>query len=91
MRSLKHTHKFKYTKHSQVFDGAGDNQREMGKVLEQLRERQTKGEHIEIRSPKHFDKVHPVKDRHGRTIQQQVYSCFSLTWYTRKDLGLKTA
>ncbi len=89
MRSLKHTHKFKYTRHNQVFDGAGDNMRDMGVTMAKLRERQAAGEHIEIHSPKSFSRNHAVKDRHGATISMAARACYSLSWYTREDLGLK--
>lgn len=79
-RSLKHTRNFKYKRHNKVFDGFGDNLRDMGNFVRKLK---AKHGHVELRSPKHFS----VAQRGPHPERQ----CYSLTWYTRKDMGPKSA
>ncbi len=89
-KSLKHTRDFKYTKHTKVFDNIEPevNAREMRRQVAKLR---ASNEHVEIRNPNAFDKTTITKDRNGRVIASTTRTCYSLTWYTREDLGAKVA
>ncbi len=89
-RSLKHTRNFKYTKHNKVFDNieAEVNARELSREVAKLRAGK---EHVEIQSPRVFEQTKTTKDRHGNVIAKASRTCYSLTWYTRKDLGAKVA
>lgn len=82
-RSFKHVRQFKYERHTRVFDGYGDNLRDVGSVIRELEKQRGKGEHIEIRTPNQYGRL-------DRTTGK-VMACYSLTWYTRKDLGPKNA
>lgn len=86
-KSIKHTRNFKYTRHNRLFAGAGDNLKEMGRYIRKLR---GQAAHVELRSPKRFFKDFITRNSKGKVISiDKDKACYSLTWYTRKDLGPK--
>lgn len=86
-RSLKHLNVFKYQRHTKVFDGldSDTNLQAMGAFMRNLK---AGSEHVEVQSPKHWEKTDIVKTpkKMPRVVTR---TCYTLRWYTRKDLGAK--
>lgn len=77
-RSVKHTTKFKYTRHLKAFEGMGNNMREAGNFMRELLK---KHQHVEIQSPKCYTKLVAVAK------ERKEIDCVSVRYYTRKAVG----
>lgn len=86
MRSLKHTHNFKYTKYTRVFDGLGDNAMELGQFIRAIQAERASGKHYELANPRGFLRLDPS----DRTRTKLVH-CYSIRYYTRQLIGPKEA